>query len=165
MPKSNIHGQKLAPYSSLNKNLIFHIVIVSRISSRVRWVLAVLGSADKTKILDAFDSSIITKIDDISCGLWDQNIPILILVDNLEELDNFEKNPYLRRHSNIRVLSFEKISQGNIIQQAKYNVWRKSWEFSFINILKPTETIPSENSFNFQDYKAYFNLVFQHYTN
>ena len=84
-------------------------MIVSRTSSTVGWVLAVLGSADKTKILDAFDSSIIIKIDDISCGFWDQNIPIFILVDNLEDLENFDQNQYFRRHSNIRVLSFEKI--------------------------------------------------------
>ena len=136
-------------------------MIVSRTSSTVGWVLALMGSADKTKILDAFDSSIIKKIDDISCGFWDQNIPIFILVDNLEDLENFDQNPYFRRHSNIRVLSFEKISQGNIIRQAKYNVWRKLWEFSFINILKRTETIRSENSFNFQNYKASFNLFFE----
>ena len=58
-------------------------------SVRRRWVLVVLEDNDIDKMLAALDGSVSIDINGISCGLWDQDIPIVIIMRGLEDIDRF----------------------------------------------------------------------------
>ena len=51
------------------------------------WVLAMVGSSDIESFLNGMDATVSIRISKIECGLWDQNIPIFIFIDNFDNID------------------------------------------------------------------------------
>ena len=130
-------------------------------SVRRRWVLVVLEDNDIDKMLAALDGSVSIDINGISCGLWDQDIPIVIIMRGLKDIDRFLSSSYFRRHSNIRVLSVsESRAQGgrSVLAQAVYRLWARSWQLSLIDGARNTELLVPRKSFDFKNYEEWFNL-------
>ena len=105
------------------------------------------------------DSSITVKIDKISCGLWDQNIPIIIVMKNISNLDTLLENSYYRRHSNIRIISAK---TKNVVDQVQFNVWSQEWEHSVVNIKRNNQKLIPGHKFDFLGYQAKHTLSIQH---
>ena len=64
------------------------IILSERTDSvKKEWVLASLGSSNIESFLKGMDATVNIKISKIDCGLWDQRLPIFIIIDNFDEID------------------------------------------------------------------------------
>ena len=125
------------------------------------WVLIVLEDGNIDKMLSALDATVSINIDGISCGLWDQDIPIVIIKRGLEDIDLFLASSYFRRHSNIRILSAESRLWGGrqMLEQAVYSPWARAWTFSLIDGERNTEMLVPRKSFDLENYEEWLNLL------
>ena len=124
------------------------------------WVLIVLEDNNIDKMLKSLDATVSININKISCGLWDQDTPIVVIKRGLEDIDRFLASSYFRRHSNIRILSAESRVWGGrpVLDQAVYRLWDRTWQFSLIDGERNTEMLVPRKSFDLENYEEWFNL-------
>ena len=129
-------------------------------SVRKMWVLIVLDDNKIDKMLESLDATVSINIDGISCGLWDQDTPIVIIKKGLEDIDRFLTSSYFRRHSNIRIVSAESRVWGGrpVLDQAVYKPWARAWQFSLIDGQRNTQMLVPRKSFDLENYEEWFNL-------
>ena len=63
-----------------------------------RWTLGLLGNSSVSQFLARLDRSVRQNIKEISCGLWDQNRPIVLVTDKQKNLGSFLENRFFQRH-------------------------------------------------------------------
>ena len=87
------------------------------------------------------DGTVKKDINGIKSGLWDQMIPIVIVLEKETSLEPFESNQYYRRHPNVQLISFS-FTPGLLLQR-KFDVWMKNWQTK--GRVHQTETIKNHN--------------------
>ena len=95
-------------------------------SVKRRVMLAFLGHQSISKFLSSMDLSIKKTLHNLKCGLWEQTIPIMVVLKDFKNLDLFERNRYFKRHSNFRIISLS--STPGLILQATFGTWSKEWK-------------------------------------
>ena len=90
-----------------------------------RWTLGLLGSSSADQFLTRLDKSISRDIHKISCGLWDQNRPIIVVTNKQRNLGTFLENRFAQRHPHFKMVSPS--SRTDFILQSQYLFWKNSW--------------------------------------
>ena len=115
-----------------------------------RWTLGLLGNSSVSQFLARLDRSVRQDIKEISCGLWDQNMPIVLVTDKQTNLGSFLENRFFQRHPQLKIVSPS--SRSDFILQSQYMFWEKSWIRKMSKISDDAELFKMP-SFNLNGYQ------------
>ena len=115
--------------------------------------ITIIKNSDIDKFLSKLDNLLKIEIDKISCGLWEQSRPMFLILDDFNEVEKFSLNKYFRRHSNIRLLARNEGSHTKL-SEAKFDVWRRKWRYSFIDFDSKNNVIIPNQKFDFMKHKV-----------